>query len=57
MFRITEEPSSGSLIQCLAKITRMSLSCPLTWTTSMLEHFQIFYNFNCIYELYVCALV
>jgi len=23
MFRITEDPSSGSLVQCLAKITRM----------------------------------
>ena len=31
MFRITEDPSSGSL-----KITRMILSCPLTWTTSVL---------------------
>jgi len=26
MFRITEGPSSGSLIQCLAKITKMGLS-------------------------------
>jgi len=24
---------------------------------NMLEHFQIFYNCNCIYELYICALV
>ena len=32
MFRITVDPSSGSLVQCLAKITRMVLSCPLTWT-------------------------
>jgi len=24
-------PSSGSFIQCLAKITVMVLSCPLTW--------------------------
>ena len=23
MFRITDDPSSGSLLQCLAKITRM----------------------------------
>ena len=46
MFQITENPSSGSLVQCLAKnykndsvvsvdiawlkITRMILSCPLT---------------------------
>jgi len=34
MFRITEDPSlSGSLVQYLAKIRRMVLSCPLTWTT------------------------
>ena len=32
MFRITKDPSSGRLIQYLAKITRMVLSCPLTWT-------------------------
>ena len=31
MFRITEDPSSGSLIQCLAKIASMVLSCPLTY--------------------------
>ena len=31
MFRITEDPSSGSLVQCLAKIIRMVVSCPLTW--------------------------
>jgi len=30
MFGITEVPSSGSLVQCLAKITRMVLSCPGT---------------------------
>ena len=38
MFRITEDPSSGSLVQCLAKITVMVLSCPLTWTRSVLRH-------------------
>ena len=32
MFRITRDPSSGSFLQCLAKITVMVLSCPLTWT-------------------------
>ena len=32
MFQITEDPSSGSLVQYLAKIARMVLSCPLTWT-------------------------
>jgi len=32
MFPITEDPSSGSLVQYLTKITRMVLSCPLTWT-------------------------
>jgi len=31
-FGLPENPSSGSLVQCLAKITRMVLSCPLTWT-------------------------
>jgi len=36
MFRITEDPSSGSLVQCLAKITNIVLSCPLTWTRSVL---------------------
>jgi len=36
MFRITKDPSSGSLVQCLAKITKMILSCPLTWTRSVL---------------------
>jgi len=36
MFRITKDPSSGSLIQYLAKITIMALSCPLTWTWSVL---------------------
>jgi len=24
---------------------------------NMLEHFKIYYNFNCIYELYISALV
>jgi len=35
MFQITEDPSSGRLVQCLAKIIRMILSCPLTWTWSV----------------------
>jgi len=30
MFRITEDPSSGSSVQCLAKIIKMALSRPLT---------------------------
>jgi len=30
MFRITENPSSESFVQCLAKIIKMALSCPLT---------------------------
>jgi len=38
MFRITRDPSSGSFIQFLAKITVMVLSCPLTWTLSVLYH-------------------
>jgi len=36
MFRITKDPSSGSLKEYLAKITVMVLSCPLTWTWSVL---------------------
>ena len=36
MFRITEDPSSGSLVHCLAKITKMVLLCLLTWTWSVL---------------------
>jgi len=28
MFRITRDPSSGSFIHCLAKITVMVLLCP-----------------------------
>jgi len=32
MFTITRDPSSGSFIQCLAKITIMVLLCPLIWT-------------------------
>jgi len=38
MFRITEDPSSGSLVQYLAEITRMVISGPLTWTWSVLCH-------------------
>ena len=34
MFRITEDPSSWSLVQCLANITRMFLSCPLKMTNN-----------------------
>ena len=94
MFRTTEDPSSASIVQYFAKITRMVLSYPLTWAWSvlwhntdhvhvngpditilvisakyctrlpddgssvirnMLKHFSIFYNFNSIYELYICA--
>jgi len=36
MFRITRDPSSGSFIQRLAKITVMVLRSPLTWTWSVL---------------------
>jgi len=32
MFRITRDPSSGSSIQCSAKITVRVLSRPLIWT-------------------------
>ena len=31
MIRITRDPSAGSFIQCLANITIMVLSCPLTF--------------------------
>ena len=31
MFRITEDPSSGRFVHCLAKITKIFLSSPLTW--------------------------
>jgi len=36
MFRIIEDIPSGSLLQCLAKITKMDLSCPLIRTWSVL---------------------
>ena len=36
MFRITEDPSSGSLCSAWLNITAMVLSCPLTWTRSVL---------------------
>jgi len=36
MFCITEDPSSGSLLQYLAKITKIVLSFPLIWTWSAL---------------------
>jgi len=32
MFWTTRDPSSGSFIQCLAKIKEMVLSRPLIWT-------------------------
>jgi len=31
MFRITEDPSSGSFVQCLAKITKIALWTLLTY--------------------------
>ena len=37
MFRITKYPSSGSFIQCLAKIKITVLSCPLIWTYLVLR--------------------
>jgi len=36
MFRFTQEPSSGSQSQRLAKITGMVLLCLLAWTSSVL---------------------
>jgi len=63
MFRITENPSSGSLEQCLAKNYKnysiMSEHCTTlpddgsSVIRNMLEHFKIFYNFNCIYIFYI----
>jgi len=44
MFRITEDPSSGSLVQCLAKITRIILSWPLTWTWSVRVYSSLNYT-------------
>jgi len=47
MLPIKEDPSSGSLVQCLAKITFLQfynsvvLSCPLTWTWSVLWHVHV----------------
>ena len=32
MFRITKDPTPGSIVQYLAKIKRKVLSCLLTWT-------------------------
>ena len=51
MFRITEDPSSGSLVQYLAKITRMILSCPLTWIGSVLWQ-HIVTRFVCVCVVY-----
>jgi len=83
MFRITEDTSSGRLVQCFAKnykndsivsvdmdvVGVMAAYAAITPTTSMyctrlpddgssvirnmLEHFYIFYNFNCIYIVYI----
>jgi len=37
MFRITEDPSSGSLVQCLPKSFKYdSIVSVLTWTSSVL---------------------
>ena len=46
MFLITKDPSSGSLVQCLDKITRTLLSCPLTWTWSVLWQHVPSYTVN-----------
>ena len=36
MFRITEDHHQGDLYSVWLKITRTILSCPLTWTRSVL---------------------
>jgi len=57
MCRIAEVPSSGSLVQCLAKITRMILWCPLTWTRSVLwQHIPTRCAFTVCSSLYMKAL-
>ena len=38
MFRFTTDPSSGSFIHCLAKITIMVLSCPLALSRQCSKH-------------------
>jgi len=52
MFRITEIHYQGALHSVWLKITKMILSCPLTWTRSVLWQ-HILYNFNYIYILYI----
>ena len=37
---VTEDPSSGNCLQCLDKIIKMALSCPLTWTWSVLWQYN-----------------
>ena len=51
MFRITRDPSSGSFIQCLAKITVMVLSCPFnghdrTITITTNSTYSTYFNYN-----------
>ena len=62
MFRITEDPSSGNFVQCLAKnyknefLAKHCTRLPDDGSSvirNMLEHFKIFYNFNFIYILYI----
>jgi len=52
MFRITQDPSSGSLVQCWAKITRMILSCLLAWTRSVLWQHVVT---GCVCVWFVCG--
>jgi len=67
MFRITEDPSSGSLVQCLDKNYKngsivsvdmdmvdvmAAYSDPLCVCVVHCIGGQIFYNFNCTYVLY-----
>jgi len=42
MFRITTDPSSGSFIQCLAKITVIVLSFPLNYIFVLLLDKKVF---------------
>jgi len=50
MFRLTQEPSSGSQSQCLAKITDMVPLCSSIWALSLLwrhmppQHWQRMYR-------------
>jgi len=51
MFRITEDPSPGSLVQCLAKNYKNDSIGPLTWTRSVLWQ-HIVTRCVCVYTVH-----